>query len=167
MSQPLYTIGYEGINVDELISILNDVGTNILVDVRELPLSRKPGFSKNGLREALNAHGIEYCHMRALGCPKDVRHTYREDGDWFRYTERYLEHLSHQQTALEQLRSLTMQNICTLLCYEADASRCHRSYVALKVTDLANNGLHIWHLNGSTPKEQFWPGDLAVRRALS
>lgn len=81
------TIGYEGLDIDAFMSLLAENDIETVVDVREMPLSRKPGFSKKALEAALNLSGREYVHMVALGCPKPIRDRYREDGNWKRYTE--------------------------------------------------------------------------------
>jgi uncharacterized protein (DUF488 family) len=73
----VFTIGYEGLNVDTFMSLLAQHGIETVVDVRELPLSRKTGFSKKALTNALNPSGVEYVHMVNLGCPKPVRDRYR------------------------------------------------------------------------------------------
>src|ERR1041385_3912514 len=72
----LFTIGYEGRALDELIAMLSAERVERVIDIRELPLSRRRGFSKTPLGEALRAAGIEYVHMRSAGNPyrreKDV-----------------------------------------------------------------------------------------------
>ena len=74
---PLWTIGYEGFTSDEWLDSLVASGVQTVVDVREMPLSRKPGFSKSRLADALRARGIEYVHLRSLGNPKEYRHRLR------------------------------------------------------------------------------------------
>ena len=81
----IFTIGYEGLNIDNFLALLRSGCVETVVDIRELPLSRKRGFSKNGLRDMLNANGFAYRHMSELGCPKPIRDQYRQDGDWQRY----------------------------------------------------------------------------------
>ena len=71
-------IGYEGLIVDQLVARLQAEGVEVLVDVRMTPLSRKPGFSKRALSEALSAAGIRYVHDRRLGNPKDNRAAYAD-----------------------------------------------------------------------------------------
>ena len=78
----VFTIGYEGLDIDGFMSLLAEHDIDTIVDVRELPLSRKAGFSKNALANLLNLSGREYVHMADLGCPKSVRDLYREDGNW-------------------------------------------------------------------------------------
>lgn len=126
----VFTIGYEGLGIDAFVSLLaqHDIGT--VVDIRELPLSRKPGFSKKALASVLNLSGFDYVHMVDLGCPKPVRNGYREDGDWKRYTSGFLKHLKAQNDAIGELAELVQSSTCALLCYEADFNYCHRSMVA-------------------------------------
>ncbi len=76
----LYTFGYEGLDLDAFLARLGAAGVCQVVDVRELPLSRKKGFSKRALAAALAAHDIEYLHMPALGCPKPIRARYVNGG---------------------------------------------------------------------------------------
>ena len=66
----LYTFGYEGLAIDQYITRLQQVGVKTIVDVRQLPLSRKRGFSKRSFSEALEKSGIAYLHSPTLGCPK-------------------------------------------------------------------------------------------------
>ena len=91
----------------------------------ELPLSRKPGFSKKALANGLHLSGLEYVHMVELGCPRPVRDGYRADGDWKRYTTRFLEYLRTQKDAVAELVDLAQSSTCALLCYEADFNFCH------------------------------------------
>ena len=102
----VFTIGYEGLDIDAFMSLLAKHGIETVVDIRELPLSRKPGFSKKALASVLNLTGLEYVHMVALGCPKLVRDRYREDGNWKRYTEGFLKHLKTQDDAITELSAL-------------------------------------------------------------
>ena len=69
----IFTIGYEGTTVPEFIAALKQAGVERVIDVRALPLSRRPGFSKSGLKAALEEAGIEYVHLKALGTPADGR----------------------------------------------------------------------------------------------
>src|SRR6476659_1916370 len=69
----IFTIGYEGTTVAEFINALRKAVVRRLIDVRALPLSRRPGFSKTALRGAVEEAGIEYVHLKALGTPADGR----------------------------------------------------------------------------------------------
>ncbi|KWC07469.1 DUF488 family protein [Burkholderia ubonensis] len=140
----VFTIGYEGLDIDTFMSLLAVHGIDTVVDIRELPLSRKPGFSKKALASVLNLSGLEYVHMVNLGCPKPVRDRYREDGNWKRYTEGFLKHLKTQEAAIAELSELANSSNCALLCYEADFNFCHRSIVANAVRDAC--GANIKHI---------------------
>jgi uncharacterized protein (DUF488 family) len=126
----LYTCGYEGHDINAFIARLIQAGVNTIVDVRELPLSRKKGFSKNALREQLAAVGIDYVHASPLGCPKVIRNRYREDGDWQQYTREFMLYLKQQGEPLRELAKLAKSSATCLICYEADYTTCHRTYVA-------------------------------------
>lgn len=125
----LYTIGYEGQSLAEFLRRLRDVGVRTLVDVRELPLSRKRGFSKRALASALSEHGIAYAHMPALGCPKPIRDRLKRDGNWARYVRDFNKHLSKQGASINELANIAHATTSCLLCFEADFTRCHRSLV--------------------------------------
>lgn len=126
----LFTLGYEGLVLDEFIRRLEEAGVQTVVDVRELPLSRKRGFSKKAFGEALAQAGIAYIHMPALGCPRDVRDAYRADGDWNAYLRRFRAYLKGQGEAVRALAVLSRKTVACLVCFESDFTRCHRSLVA-------------------------------------
>lgn len=141
----VFTIGYEGLSADRFMLALAAHNIDTVVDVRELPLSRKPGFSKKALANSLSLSGREYVHMVDLGCPKPVRDDYRGDGNWRRYTEGFLKHLKTQKPAIAALSNLVASSNCVLLCYEADFNFCHRSMVAQAVRE--HCGATIKHLS--------------------
>lgn len=143
----VFTIGYEGLDIDAFMSLLAEHGIDTVVDIRELPLSRKPGFSKKALASVLNFSGLEYVHMVDLGCPKPVRDRYREDGNWKRYTDGFLKHLKTQEAAIAELSELVGSSNCALLCYEADFNFCHRSMVAKAVRD--HCGADVQHIKAA------------------
>jgi uncharacterized protein (DUF488 family) len=140
----LFTTGYEGRSLPQFLKDLQGAGVSLLVDVRDAPVSRKPGFSKHALAQALQDAGIQYRHIRALGCPKAIRDRHKSDGDWQRYTEDFMKHLAQQAPAIEELRALSVTQSTAVLCYEADFSRCHRTYVARAVK--RNSGASIRHI---------------------
>jgi uncharacterized protein (DUF488 family) len=143
----VFTASYEGRSLEDFLADLRARGVRLVADVREAPISRKRGFSKSALADALARTGIAYRHIRALGCPKPVRDAYREDGDWVRYTKSYMKHLREQRPAVEELASLTDAQPTTLLCYEADFNRCHRTYVARAVAE--RSGARVCHITAS------------------
>ena len=141
----VFTIGYEGLDIEAFVTLLSQQGIDTVVDVRQLPLSRKPGFSKKALSSVLNLAGLAYVHMAELGCPKPVRDRYREDGNWAQYTAGFMRHLRMQGPAIAELSRRVASSDCALLCYEADASFCHRSMVAAAVRD--HCGANVRHLS--------------------
>jgi uncharacterized protein (DUF488 family) len=124
----LTTIGYEGVSLDAFIATLKAAKVTLLLDVRELPISRRRGFSKTALSEALSRAGIAYQHERALGAPREVRHRLREDGDLGRYFVDFREYLASQRQLLDELAG-SLSGRVTLLCYERNPQQCHRSVV--------------------------------------
>ena len=78
-SPTIWTIGYERASSDALLAALKAAGVQVLMDVRDLPLSRRAGFSKSTLRVSLEAEGIEYVHLKGLGTPKEGRLAARRD----------------------------------------------------------------------------------------
>jgi uncharacterized protein (DUF488 family) len=129
-TRTLYTLGYEGMSIDGFIARLKDAEVETVFDVRDMPLSHKRGFSKNGLAAALGRAGIGYEHWRSVGAPKELRHRYRAEHDWNAYASGFRAHLATRREAVGDLaRGATERKIC-LVCYEADAALCHRSMVA-------------------------------------
>ena len=126
----LYTVGYEGVALDQFVERLRLAEVQLVVDVRDVPLSRKRGFSKSALSAALSEAGLQYLHIRELGCPKPIRDQYRLDGDWKRYTVAFMDHLRQQSAAVLDLAAVCRRSTAALLCYEADSTRCHRTYEA-------------------------------------
>lgn len=147
-SNHLYTIGYEGLDINAFINRLRDAGVQTIVDVRELPLSRKKGFSKTAFREALAQSGIAYFHVPALGCPKDIRDRYKLDRDWATYTKSFLAYVGTQDVTVRELVKLSQSTKACLVCFEADFSECHRTYVARAARKLG--GPSVMHLAAKT-----------------
>ena len=140
----LMTFGYEGLDIRGFIAKLKAHKVSTLIDVRELPLSRKKGFSKTALAEAAERVGIAYLHMPALGCPREIRKDYYSDGDWGRYKKRFNAYLQTQDEALATLRTTATRKSCCLVCFEADFNFCHRSLIT---DSLARDGkITIQHL---------------------
>ena len=146
----IYTIGYEGISISSFVNLLIDQGVETVVDVRELPLSRKPGFSKSALAAALDRSGLAYMHRPALGCPKSIRNRYRADGDWASYRAAFLRYLDTQGDALSDVTELATFTNCALVCYEADSNFCHRSMVADAMARIG--GMSVSHLSATNAK---------------
>lgn len=126
----MFTYGYEGLTIDAFITRLKSTDIRTILDVRELPLSRKPGFSKRSFADALHGAGIVYAHLPALGCPKPIRDRYKADGDWTAYAKAFSTYLSGQGEVIAELARIANKTRSCLVCFEADFNRCHRSIVA-------------------------------------
>jgi len=124
----LFTIGYEGATMDEFLSALRAAGVERVIDVRALPLSRRPGFSKTPLRNALAEVRIEYVHLRALGTPADGRAAARagRHKDLEKIYASQLE-LPEAIVAAEEMKALAAEKPTALLCFERDPETCHRT----------------------------------------
>ena len=124
----LFTIGYEGVTMDEFLSALREAGVERVIDVRALPLSRRPGFSKTPLKNALAEAGIEYVHLRALGTPAEGRAAARAGHQKLLETiyAAQLE-LPEAIVAAEEMKALATARPSALLCYERDPGGCHRT----------------------------------------
>lgn len=146
----LYTLGYEGLDIVSFIGLLKRNGVVTVIDVRERAQSRKAGFSKKSLTNALAMAGIGYRHMPELGCPKPVRDQYRLDGNWPNYVEGFIAYLETAGESVTELAAAAKDDSCVLVCYEADHNYCHRSMVAIAVQ--AETGLTIKHIGKTTSK---------------
>src|SRR5687768_6897410 len=102
----IMTIGYEGLTPRKFLDLVRRYGVERVIDVRELAMSRRPGFAKTALSNSLEKAGIAYTHLRVLGCPRFIRHEYRRDRDWARYTKRFCAYLSTCDETLEALAQL-------------------------------------------------------------
>jgi uncharacterized protein (DUF488 family) len=124
----IFTIGYEKTTQPELIAALQAAGVNRVIDVRAVPLSRRPGFSKNILRNGLAEAGIDYVHLKALGTPAEGREAARKGrhADLERIYAGQLE-LPEAIVAGAEMRELAAEKPSALLCYEREPSGCHRT----------------------------------------
>ena len=124
----IFTIGYEGTTVGEFVAALQAAGVQRIIDVRALPNSRRPGFSKTPLKGALAGAGIDYVHLRALGTPADGRAAARagRHDDLERIYAGQLE-LPEAMAQGAQMVELAREKPSALLCYEREPSGCHRS----------------------------------------
>ena len=144
----IFTIGYEGTDIERFIAALVGARVDVLADVRAVTVSRKPGFSKNGLRARLAEAGIEYVHLGSLGDPKPGREAARA-GKYDEFRAIYGKHLATDdaQAALTALAQLASGRTTCLMCFEREPSECHRTIVAraipagrIKIIDLYGDG---------------------------
>mgnify|MGYP001606301427 CR=1 FL=1 len=127
-----YTVGYEGMDIVNFIKKLKDWNVELLIDIREIALSRKNGFSKSTLKEELKKSGIRYRHLRSLGSPKALRYKLRKDWDYKIFFDEYRNHIKDPeiQDAIDELSALAKSKKTVILCYEKDHKTCHRSIIA-------------------------------------
>lgn len=124
----IFTIGYEGATVPEFVSALQEAEVERVIDVRALPLSRRPGFSKSPLRGALEEAGIEYLHLKALGTSVEGRAAARAGRHWDlqRIYSGQLE-LPEAIAQSAQMLELAREKPSALLCLEREPGHCHRT----------------------------------------
>ena len=125
---PIFTIGYEGATQAEFIAALQEAGVTRIIDVRAVPNSRRPGFSKTPLRNALAEAGIDYVHLRALGTPADGRAAARagKHAEMARIYAGQLE-LPEAMAQGAQMLDLAAERPSAVLCYEREPAECHRT----------------------------------------
>jgi uncharacterized protein (DUF488 family) len=149
--EPVFTIGYEQSTASAFFDALTQAKVGLLVDVRAVAASRRPGFSKRQLAAGLDEHGIRYVHLQKLGTPKEGRLAARSGraGEMLRIFERHL-HTPEAQEQLHELTALARASqepsggpIC-LLCYERDPAHCHRQRLANELHTRLN--MKIEHL---------------------
>ena len=124
----IFTIGYEGATQPDFIAALETAGVQRVIDVRAVPNSRRPGFSKTPLRNALAEAGIDYFHLRALGTPADGRAAARA-GRHAELERIYAGQLELPEAMAEsaQMLDLAADRPSALLCFERDPEQCHRT----------------------------------------
>lgn len=124
----IYTIGYEGTTMAAFIATLKAAGVEQIIDVRAVPLSRRPGFSKNILAASLKEAGISYVGLKALGTPKAGRDAAKK-GDVKTLEAVYDAQLGLPEAQVEaaRMRELAAERPSALLCFERDPSHCHRT----------------------------------------
>lgn len=159
MINHLYTVGYESAAIEDFIAALKSQQIEKIIDVREIPLSRKKGFSKNTLQALLEANDIEYIHLKNLGDPKEGRDAARS-GDFKKFLHIFSKHMKTKQAQsdLKIATEHTKSNISCLLCYERKPEECHRKIVADAIAkDTGHKITHIGIPDGFAKKKKFKP----------
>jgi uncharacterized protein (DUF488 family) len=141
----LFTIGYEKALLRDVVATLGAAGVSVLLDIRDRPISRRPGFSKRQLAAAVEAAGMVYVHLAALGTPPEGRLAGRRR-EWERFWAIVEEKLARPEAELDLHRAAELAATAPscLLCYEADWRTCHRRRIGELLT--ARNGFTIRHL---------------------
>lgn len=145
VSKSLYTIGYEKARLADVIATLTAAGVATLIDVRDRPLSRRPGFSRRQLEAAIQEAGMRYLSLRALGTPPEGREANRRR-EWDRFWRIVETRLAgpEAELALHEAALIAKQSVSCLLCYEADWHICHRRRVAELLVE--RHGFVVHHL---------------------
>jgi uncharacterized protein (DUF488 family) len=146
----IYSIGYEKAAPHDFLATLRTAGVRTVIDVRDLPLSRRAGFSKRQLAASLDAVGIAYVHLKALGTPPEGREANRRR-DWDHFWHIVDDKLAGAEAehALEEAAALARRSPSCLLCYEADFHICHRFRVGEIMA--ARHGFAVRHLTVRPP----------------
>ena len=136
---PLATIGYERAPLAKVGETLTNAGVQVLIDVRAVAASRRAGFSKGLLSSSVEAAGIDYVHLRDLGTPKPGRMAARA-GRTAEMREIFAGHMAEPaaQLALAQAVAIARDRKAALLCYCAEAPKCHRAIVAARMCEAAD-----------------------------
>ena len=163
-TKKLFTIGYEQTPAKSVLDELEHAGVKLLVDVRAVASSRRPGFSKNQLAAGLDERGISYLHLRGLGTPKDGREAARS-GQFDTLHKIYAKHLKTPQAReeLDELSALVKKSgpVC-ILCYERDHNHCHRQWIAEIIED--RDGVRVENLVAKQVQLRRRPHQSSVRR---
>lgn len=141
----LSTIGYEGTTIENVLTTLKTAGVDLLLDVRAVAQSRKPGFSKRQLSAALDEAGIAYIHLQGLGTPKPGRDAVRA-GHPERMEVIFRDHMTSDraQAELAQAKTLATERAACLLCFEREHTTCHRRLIAEMI--VAETSQPVTHL---------------------
>ncbi len=140
----LSTIGYEGASLQRFLATLREQGADLLLDVRQAPVSRRREFSKKALAASLAEAGLAYRHQGRLGAPKPLRERLRQGAcSSDEFFAAYAEHLAQHQDLLDALAAEPCGHL-VLMCYERDVHACHRSLVAAALEQ--RTGLRAHHL---------------------
>ena len=131
LNMEFFTIGYEGASLEDFLASLKNAGIDTLIDIREVPISRKRGFSKSALKSALGGEAVNYVHLKGLGEPKEGRQAAR-NGNIMRFKEIFATHMNTEkaQNDLMKAAEIINNNRACLLCFERSPKNCHRTIVA-------------------------------------
>jgi uncharacterized protein (DUF488 family) len=141
----LCTIGYEKAGQGDVLAVLAGAGVTTVIDVRDRPQSRRAGFSKRQLAASIEAAGMHYVHLQALGTPPEGREA-NHRRDWQRFWSIVEAKLATAEAEFDLARAaaIAAEAPSCLLCYEADWRICHRSRIAELLA--AGHGFEVRHL---------------------
>lgn len=139
MTHGIVSVGYEGRSIDDFVTALVGAGVQTVADVRLNAISRKAGFSKTRLREALAAVGIDYRHMRSLGNAKENRSPFWDGRvDEGQRVFRQAIQNPEAESTLDELSALVRDQIVAVLCFETDLEKCHRKVIIDEIVGSTN-----------------------------
>lgn len=144
------SVGYEQFRQnEEFAEAISSAGVEVLIDVRDLPISRKRGFAKTALSNALAVKGVEYRHWKALGNPKAIRDVYKS-GEVERGRTMFIAHLKKSaDQELDELATVVRERRCALMCVEHDASTCHRTDILDALAERSGFPVLVSHISQS------------------
>lgn len=132
----VFTIGYERRDGEELMSVLREAGVDVLVDIRERPMSRKPDFRKSSLTELCEDFGLEYQSWTILGSTKDQRDQLKETKDIKHFHKRFRQYAKRKlESDIQRLGAIAKKQTIALLCYERCHEDCHRMVISNLLAD--------------------------------
>lgn len=129
-ARPLFTIGYEGMSIDNFVGKLSQKGIEMVIDVRQNAISRKNGFSKKALQKALMERNIEYINPRELGAPKQLRDELKANKKIDIFLKKYSDYFQNNLDSFEKILKISRNKNTTLVCYEKEWLDCHRRVIA-------------------------------------
>ena len=156
MKRKIFTLGYSGFQLETFIEKLVQHEIECLIDVREIPISRKKGFAKTALTEALLEAGIQYRHFKALGSPKLLRHQVREDRDYNTFYKGVRKHLRKEAgvEAIGEAIATAREMRSCIMCFCPDWEFCHRSCVVESI--LKSVHFSFQHLGIDDQQQTLW-----------
>ena len=125
----VYSIGYEGKNIDRFVEILKKNEVKQLIDVRERAFSFKKGFSKTPLKTALFNQGISYFHLPKLGTDKASRDQYKKTGNIDELLQLYRKRFNENYDSFIKLSEIAVTEYSAIMCFEDDHTKCHRQVI--------------------------------------
>ena len=126
----IYTIGYEGLSIDEFLMKMINEKIQILIDVRNNPWSMKYGFTKQKLETFCEKINIQYINIPSLGIPSNFRKDLKDKKDYEELLKQYSKHLKNKKEELNYLKDISNRNRIALMCFEKDPEYCHRRIIA-------------------------------------
>lgn len=147
-STVMFTIGYEGITLEQYLNKLINHGVEVLCDVRKNSLSMKYGFSKSQLQHSCNGVGIQYMHLPELGIASNKRQELNTQADYdklfLKYRQDVLTSTRPQQN--EILKLLKSHKRVALTCFEANICQCHRKHLAEEISVSPDFNYELQHI---------------------